>query len=93
MAFANNKQEELLELIDDATSEYLDVYIRSSLKSIAKVEMNKASATAQDVADAIFDEILLRYSGDITMALACKQIFPKTCLPALRNDIIKFLNS
>ena len=90
-SYSKEKIDAVINLIDSYTGDTLDNYIRDSIKKTAKDKMdNKASAV--EVANAVFDYITDVCSGDDVMALACKQICPKTILYILRNEIITALN-
>jgi len=82
------------EVIDNLTSEYLDNYCRDSLKRCAKSVMDgeTESNDPQDVGDAVYDMADFNFSGNITMSLMCRQMYPESEIFTLRNEIIKALN-
>ncbi len=91
ISYSKEKIDAVNKLIDSYTENTLDNYTRDSIKKAAKDKMDD-KASAIDVADAVFDYITKVCSGDDVMALACKQICPKTILYVLRNEIITALN-
>ena len=90
-SYSKEKIDAVNNLIDSYTGDTLDNYIRDSIKKTAKDKMD-IKASAVEVANAVFDYITDVCAGDDVMALACKQICPKTILYILRNEIITALN-
>lgn len=91
ISYNKEKIDAVNSLIDLYTKNTLDNFIRDSVKKAAKEKMD-AKAEAVEVANAVFDYIDKVCSGNDVMALACKQICPKTILYILRNEIITALN-
>lgn len=89
-SYSNDTINKIKEIIDKHTKDSLDNYVRDSIKIIAANKMGE-TASAIDVADAVFDYIRDNFTGDTYMALACKQICPKETLFMLRNEIIATL--
>ena len=87
-SYTDNKIKAVEEIIDKFAQNTLDNYVRATIKGAAKSKM-KEGASATDVADAVFDCINKNFSGDEYMATACQQVFPRSFLYVLRNEIIK----
>lgn len=89
-SYTDKKKTTVTELIDKYTQDTLDNYVRATIKEVGITKMNEG-ASAVDVADAVFDCISDKFTGDFYMAAACKQICPKNVLLVLRNEIITAL--
>lgn len=89
-SYTNEKKQIVRDLIDKYTQDALDNYIRDIVKETGIAKMNEG-ASAIDVADAVFDCINNKFTGDFYMATVCKQICPKNVLLVLRNEIITAL--
>ena len=89
-SYTESKIKSVEEIIDKFTQDTLDNYVRATVKSAAKSKM-KEGASATEVADAVFDCIDKNFAGDTYMAAACQQIYPRTILYVLRNEIINTL--
>lgn len=89
-SYTQEKKTVVEELIDKYTQDTLDNYVRTIVKEAGIVKMDEG-ASAIDVADAVFDCINNKFTGDFYMAAVCKQICPKSILLVLRNEIITAL--
>ena len=89
-SYTDKKKTTVTELIDKYTQDALDNYVRDTVKKVGIAKMDEG-ASAIDVADAVFDCINNKFTGDIYMATVCKQICPKNVLLVLRNEIITAL--
>ena len=87
-SYTDNKIKTVEEIIDKFAQNTLDNYVRVTIKGAAKSKM-KEGASATDVADAVFDCINKNFADNEYMAAACQQIFPRSFLYVLRNEIIK----
>lgn len=90
-SYTSENKATVQELIDKYTQDTLDNYIRAIVKDAGIAKMDEG-ASAVDVADAVFDCINNKFTGDFYMAAVCKQICPKSVLLVLRNEIITALS-
>lgn len=79
------------EVIDKYVGDTLDTYVLLTVKEAAKAKAEEEGASAVDIADAVFDILNDKFSGDVVMAVASQQMCPKYLLPIIRNDIIAAL--
>lgn len=90
MAYSEKQKESINEIIDNYTRHILDRYVCNAAKEKAKESM-EAGKTNIEVADDVYDYINQFHSGNLYMAIACKQVYPRSILLILRNDIINAL--
>lgn len=87
MAYSKNKKDQVEETIKEYTDNQLEVYSQKDLLDIAKTKM-EASATPQQVADAVYDFANENYVGDIVVATALNTCMTKDSLRLMRDQII-----
>jgi len=91
MAYTAQKKEQVKELIERYTNEYLERYTQADVikKAEDAMEDNQSSIA---VADAVYDYMYTTNKADIVISTAVKQCIPASVLFLLRQDIIKILN-
>ena len=91
MAYTTKQKNDVKDIIETYTNDYLDRYCQADVIKQASDAM-EANKSKTSVANTVFDYIHEKYEGDnIVYATALQQCMPKDIMLILRQEIISIL--
>lgn len=90
-SYTNKQKEDIKNLIDQYTEEYLEVYSRADVKKQA-IDAMTAGKTKIKVADSVYDYLYEKHKGSVVISAALNTCIPGDVMLLLRQEIIKLLS-